>query len=92
MGLCFYQLHSPIITLVGVKLKLCKLLGTFYLFCAVPGEEDSSKLSANEEIVSHLVSMGFNYLHCQKAAISTSNVGVEEAMNWLLSHMDDPGI
>ncbi|XP_006645559.1 ubiquitin carboxyl-terminal hydrolase 14 [Oryza brachyantha] len=47
---------------------------------------------ASEDIVSHLASMGFNYLHCQKAAISTSNTGVEEAMNWLLSHMDDPDI
>jgi ubiquitin carboxyl-terminal hydrolase 5/13 len=46
---------------------------------------------ASEDIVSQLASMGFNYLHCQKAAISTSNTGVEEAMNWLLSHMDDPG-
>ena len=36
--------------------------------------------------------MGFNYLHCQKAAVNTSNAGVEEAMNWLLSHMDDSGI
>jgi uncharacterized UBP type Zn finger protein len=35
--------------------------------------------------------MGFNYVRCQKAAINTSNTGVEEAMNWLLSHMDDPG-
>lgn len=59
---------------------------------AAPDEEDSNKLVANEEIVSQLVSMGFNHLHCQKAAINTSNVGVEEAMNWLLSHMDDPGI
>ncbi|KAF7822784.1 Ubiquitin carboxyl-terminal hydrolase 14 [Senna tora] len=58
----------------------------------VPGEDDSNKLFANEEIVSQLVAMGFNHLHCQKAAISTSNVGVEEAMNWLLSHMDDPDI
>ncbi|KAG2595322.1 ubiquitin carboxyl-terminal hydrolase 14-like [Panicum virgatum] len=47
---------------------------------------------ASEDIVSQLVSMGFNYLHCQKAAINTSNTGVEEAMNWLLSHMDDPDI
>jgi uncharacterized UBP type Zn finger protein len=46
---------------------------------------------ASEDIVSQLASMGFNYLHCQKAAINTSNTGVEEAMNWLLSHMDDPG-
>lgn len=53
---------------------------------------ESEKLLANEEIVAQLVSMGFNHLHCQKAAINTSNAGVEEAMNWLLSHMDDPGI
>ncbi|KAL0816210.1 hypothetical protein Bca101_072654 [Brassica carinata] len=47
---------------------------------------------ANEEIVAQLVSMGFNQLHCQKAAINTSNAGVEEATNWLFSHMDDPDI
>ncbi|KAG2586665.1 hypothetical protein PVAP13_5NG065200 [Panicum virgatum] len=47
---------------------------------------------ASEDIVSQLASMGFNYLHCQKAAINTSNTGVEEAMNWLLSHMDDSDI
>ncbi|KAK2408454.1 ubiquitin carboxyl-terminal hydrolase [Trifolium repens] len=58
----------------------------------VPNEEDSNIPSANEGIVSQLVSMGFNHLHCQKAAINTSNVGVEEAMTWLLSHMDDPDI
>ncbi|KAL5737886.1 hypothetical protein ACOSP7_030647 [Xanthoceras sorbifolium] len=58
-----------------------------------PGDEvESNKPVANEEIVAQLVSMGFNYLHCQKAAINTSNSGVEEAMNWLLSHMDDPDI
>ncbi|RDY05535.1 Ubiquitin carboxyl-terminal hydrolase 14 [Mucuna pruriens] len=55
-------------------------------------EEDSNKTLANEAIVSQLVSMGFNHLHCQKAAINTSNVGIEEAMNWLLTHMDDPDI
>uniref|UniRef100_A0A5B7C534 Ubiquitin carboxyl-terminal hydrolase n=1 Tax=Davidia involucrata TaxID=16924 RepID=A0A5B7C534_DAVIN len=55
-------------------------------------EAESKNISANEDIVSQLMSMGFNYLHCQKAAINTSNAGVEEAMNWLLSHMDDPDI
>lgn len=35
--------------------------------------------------------MGFNLLHCQKAAINTSNSGVEAAMDWLLNHMNDPG-
>ncbi|KAI5412070.1 ubiquitin carboxyl-terminal hydrolase 14 [Lathyrus oleraceus] len=58
----------------------------------VPTEDDSETPLANEDIVSQLVSMGFHLIHCQKAAINTSNAGVEEAMNWLLSHMDDPDI
>lgn len=58
----------------------------------VPVEDDSEEPLANEGIVSQLVSMGFNHIHCQKAAINTSNTGVEEAMTWLLSHMDDPDI
>ncbi|XP_073009187.1 ubiquitin carboxyl-terminal hydrolase 14 isoform X2 [Typha latifolia] len=53
---------------------------------------EPTHLVASEDIVSKLANMGFNYLHCQKAAISTSNAGVEEAMTWLLSHMDDPDI
>jgi len=36
--------------------------------------------------------MGFPHLHCEKAIINTSNTGVEDAMNWLLSHMEDPDI
>ncbi|KAJ4726213.1 Ubiquitin carboxyl-terminal hydrolase [Melia azedarach] len=57
-----------------------------------PEEGEANMPVANEDIVSQLVSMGFNHLHCQKAAVNTSNTGVEEAMNWLLSHMDDPDI
>jgi ubiquitin carboxyl-terminal hydrolase 5/13 len=48
--------------------------------------------SASEAIVSQLAAMGFPRLHCEKAAINTSNTGVEDAMNWLLSHMEDPDI
>lgn len=67
-----------------------------FFFCpssgTVPEDEvESNKLKANEEIVAQLVSMGFNHLHCEKAAIYTSNAGIEEAMNWLLAHMDDAG-
>ena len=50
-----------------------------------------TRLVANENIVSQLLCMGFSQTLCEKAAINTSNVGVEEAMNWLLAHMDDPG-
>ncbi|XP_008793636.2 ubiquitin carboxyl-terminal hydrolase 14 isoform X2 [Phoenix dactylifera] len=53
---------------------------------------EPTNVAASEDIVSKLSGMGFNYLHCQKAAINTSNAGVEEAMNWLLSHMNDPDI
>lgn len=56
------------------------------------GDAEPTKLVANQEIVSQLLSMGFGQLLCEKAAINTGNVGVEEAMNWLLSHMDDPDI
>uniref|UniRef100_A0A1D1YQ29 Ubiquitin carboxyl-terminal hydrolase n=1 Tax=Anthurium amnicola TaxID=1678845 RepID=A0A1D1YQ29_9ARAE len=57
------------------------------------GNESEATLPiADEDIVSKLADMGFNYLHCQKAAINTSNAGVEEAMTWLLSHMDDADI
>lgn len=63
-----------------------------------PGEEllpettDEDMPLADESIVAQLTSMGFNHLHCQKAAINTSNTGVEEAMNWLFAHMEDPDI
>lgn len=67
---------------------------SFVILCFTVTEDEvvSNKLVANEDIVGQLVSMGFNYLHCQKAAIRTSNAGVEEAMNWLLTHMDDAGM
>ena len=69
-----------------------RFLGVYSLYCvAAGGEEEPKTRLANENIVSQLVSMGFNHLHCRKGAIKTSNDGVEEAMNWLLSHMDDPG-
>ncbi|CAN1154298.1 Ubiquitin carboxyl-terminal hydrolase 14 [Linum perenne] len=55
-------------------------------------EAESNEVVANEDIVVQLMSMGFDHIRCQKAAINTSNAGIEEAMNWLLSHMDDPDI
>lgn len=65
---------------------------SLYFYCIAPeGAAESSQPVADEAIVAQLASMGFNQLHCQKAAINTLNAGVEEAMNWLLSHMDDPG-
>lgn len=42
--------------------------------------------------MSQLTDIGFPRVRCEKAAIQTLNTGVEEAMNWLLAHMDDPGL
>lgn len=53
---------------------------------------ESARPVADEDIVSQLANMGFNYFACQKAAINTSNAGLEEAMNWLLLHTEDPDI
>lgn len=68
----------------------------YKLSCMLSGSEceklEPASVVASEDIVSKLAGMGFNYLHCQKAAINTLNAGVEEAMTWLLSHMDDAGI
>ncbi|XP_021716651.1 ubiquitin carboxyl-terminal hydrolase 14-like isoform X1 [Chenopodium quinoa] len=55
-------------------------------------EAESTRLVADELIVSQLLSMGFGRLPCEKASIFTNNAGVEEAMNWLLTHMDDSDI
>lgn len=66
-----------------------------------PGEEllpettdDSTQAGpvADELIVSQLMEMGFPRVRCEKAAINTSNTGLDPAMQWLLSHMDDADI
>ncbi|KAH7299449.1 hypothetical protein KP509_24G012200 [Ceratopteris richardii] len=46
----------------------------------------------DELIVSQLMEMGFPRIRCEKAALNTSNTGIDPAMQWLLSHMDDPDI
>lgn len=74
---------------------VCVVTVVKFGWCSAASSVDENKAThivPNEDIVSQLAIMGFNYLHCQKAAINTSNIGVEEAMNWLLAHMDDPGL
>lgn len=63
----------------------------YHLSASCGNKAEPARPVANEDIVSQLAVMGFNYFACQKAAINTSNAGLEEAMNWLLSHMEDPG-
>jgi len=45
----------------------------------------------NEGYVMQLVDMGFPLEACKKAVYNTRNNGIEEAMNWIMEHLDDPG-
>lgn len=45
----------------------------------------------DESVIVQLVEMGFPMDACRKAVYYTGNSGAEAAMNWVMSHMDDPG-
>lgn len=46
----------------------------------------------DESVIIQLVEMGFPMDACRKAVYYTGNSGAEAAMNWVMSHMDDPGM
>lgn len=41
--------------------------------------------------MAQLEGMGFPTIRCQKALLATGNSNPEAAMEWLFSHMEDPG-
>ena len=46
----------------------------------------------DEGVVSQLMDIGFPLEGCKKAVFHTKNSGVEAAMNWVMEHMEDPGL
>ncbi|XP_041125466.1 ubiquitin carboxyl-terminal hydrolase 5 isoform X1 [Polyodon spathula] len=44
----------------------------------------------DESVITQLAEMGFPVEACRKAVFYTGNTGVEAAMNWVMTHMDDP--
>ncbi|KAL4785838.1 hypothetical protein BJX76DRAFT_323308 [Aspergillus varians] len=46
----------------------------------------------NTDLLDQLLGMGFPKVRCEKALFSTGNSDPEAAMDWLLSHMEDPDI
>ncbi|KAI9999721.1 hypothetical protein NQD34_011564 [Periophthalmus magnuspinnatus] len=44
----------------------------------------------DESTVSQLCEMGFPLEACRKAVYYTGNSGIDAAMNWVMTHMDDP--
>ncbi|XP_052819393.1 ubiquitin carboxyl-terminal hydrolase 5-like [Mya arenaria] len=60
-----------------------------------PGEEElpeaqQEQVNIDEGTVAQLVDMGFPLEGCKKAVFHTGNMGVEVAMNWVMTHMEDP--
>ena len=47
--------------------------------------------NVDESQVSQMVEMGFPRNACVKGVYFTKNAGVEQAMNWVMEHMDDLG-
>lgn len=45
---------------------------------------------ADDMLVTQLESMGFSRNACTRAALAVNNSGAEAAMEWLLTHMEDP--
>lgn len=69
--------------------------------CAFPNNEVVESNSAfsqpsapvlDDSTVSQLCDMGFPPEACRKAVYYTGNTGIDSAMNWLMGHIDDPGV
>jgi len=57
---------------------------------AAPAAAAAASPEPDAGIVSALASMGFPEGACMRAAVAVGNAGVEEASNWVMSHMEDP--
>jgi len=55
-------------------------------------DPDAPGIHIDPSIVDHLKTFGFSEIRAQRAALKTGNAGANEALNWLLEHMDDPDI
>jgi len=53
---------------------------------------ESNRFVPNEGALAMLEGMGFPRVRCEKALHATGNSDSEEALNWLIGHMDDPDI
>ena len=58
----------------------------------LPSEPSEATLEPDRSIVESLMNMGFGFEACRKGAYHTKNSGIEQAMEWVLTHMDDSDI
>jgi ubiquitin carboxyl-terminal hydrolase 5/13 len=55
------------------------------------GLPNLSSLQPNSELVKQLLDLGFPDGAVKRAAVATLNAGAEQAAEWLMLHMEDPG-
>lgn len=55
-------------------------------------EDEEPGFKPNEAGIGQLEAMGFSRVRSEKALFNTGNSDVEQAMNWLFAHMEDPDI
>eukprot|EP01094_Clydonella_sp_ATCC50884_P009680 TRINITY_DN1922_c0_g1_i1.p1 TRINITY_DN1922_c0_g1~~TRINITY_DN1922_c0_g1_i1.p1 ORF type:complete len:733 (-),score=259.02 TRINITY_DN1922_c0_g1_i1:115-2280(-) len=54
--------------------------------------KDEGPPEANAAFVDAILGMGFGDNAAKRACLATKNVGVEQAMEWIFAHMDDPDL
>lgn len=57
-----------------------------------PGAGGAASVEPDATIVAAVAAMGFSENAGKRAALATSNAGPEEAVNWVMGHMDDPDL
>ncbi|SCV03848.1 LAME_0H13718g1_1 [Lachancea meyersii CBS 8951] len=55
-------------------------------------ENETNEFKPNVQCVADLLEMGFTENAATKALFYTNNSGMEDAMNWLFSHVEDPDL
>jgi len=58
----------------------------------LPEDDDAPSFVPNAAALQQLEEVGFPRVRCEKALHATGNSDANEAMNWLMGHMDDPDI
>ena len=72
---------------LGVLCHCLNISLTMNVLCQL----SAAKINVDQIQVTQLVEMGFPHNACIKAVYFTKNAGIEEAMNWVMAHMDDLG-
>ena len=58
----------------------------------MPETSSAPEFQFSDSIISGLTSMGFSTEACKRACYHSKNAGVEQALEWLMMHLEDPDL